>query len=201
MIITMALHPRGGIAPAQVEALVPKLLAVHSVALVSSPLLFLGACGIARRLGGGDRLSWAGLVFYGTGAAALLSGVVLDGLVEPKLLKEIVGATGQTHELWRAIAKYNAVVDTAFVLVYVVAAGVAILLWSAAIVKNNKSGLGTAVYGIVLGMISVVGVLAGFVSPETHAFAMVIVGQAAWFLWMAGRMWKSREVVGETGGT
>ncbi|HYL63050.1 MAG TPA: hypothetical protein VE077_10550 [Candidatus Methylomirabilis sp.] len=196
MIITMVLHPRGRIAPAEVDALVRKLLEVHSLALASIPLLFLGAWGIARRFAAADRLSWTGLGIYGYATAAVLSGTVMDGLVEPRLLQQIIGSTAQTRELWQAITKYNALVVGGFVRVYVVAAGLAILLWSVSMVKNGKRGFGIALYGGVLGIATVAGVLAGFLSPESHAFVMVIVGQAVWFLSVGVTMWGEREAVG-----
>lgn len=193
MIITMALHPRGRIAPTEVDTMVRKLIAVHSVALASIPLLFLGTWGVAKRLASSDRLSWAGLGIYGYAAAALLSGVVFDGLVEPRLLQQIVGSTGQTRELWQAVMKYNGIVDSAFVRVYVVAAALAILAWSAAIAKNKSLGLGIGVYGGLLGLVTVAGELAGYLSPESHGFAMVIMGQALWFLLSGVALWRGRQ--------
>jgi hypothetical protein len=190
MIITMALHPMGRIAPAELEAVVRKLLAVHSVALASIPLLLLGAWGMARRLSGPDRLSWAGLGVFGYAVAAILTGAVFDGLVEPRLLQQIVGTEGPTREVWQTIMKYNGIVDSAFVRVYVVAAGVAILLWSAAVVKNKQLGWGLALYGGLLGLITVIGVLAGMLRPQSHGFALVIVGEALWFLVAGAALWR-----------
>lgn len=199
IIITLALHPRGGIAPAQVDAVVRKLLEVHSVALASVPLLFLGAWGIARRLRGPDRLSWAGLGIYGYGTAAMFSGVVLDGLVEPRLLQQIVRSAGPARDQWQSIMKYNAIADTAFVLVYVVAAAVAITLWSTAAVKHGSLGLGVAAYGGLLGLATIGGALAGSLSPESHGFALAIVGQTVWFLVAAAALWrKPKEFAGHT---
>jgi hypothetical protein len=190
MIITMALHPRGRIAPAEMEAVVRKLLEVHSVALASIPLLFLGAWGMTRRLGGPDRLSWAGLGIFGYAVAAILTGAVFDGLVEPRLLQQIVGSEGSTRNVWQTIMTYNGIVDSAFVRVYVVAAGVAILLWSAAMVRSKQLGFGVALYGAPLGLATVVGVLTGMLRPESHGFALVIVGEALWFLLAGAALWR-----------
>lgn len=190
LIITMVLHPMGRIAPAEVDAVVRKLLIVHTVALAGIALLFLGTCGIPRRFDGPDGLSRAGLGIYGYATAAALSGTVLDGLVEPRLLQQIVGSTTPTRELWQAITKYNALVDGAFIRVYAVAAAVAILLWCVSMLKNRKEALGVAVYGFILGVTTVVGVTAGFLGPEAHGFGILVVAQAIWFLLVATRMWK-----------
>ena len=199
MIITMALHPMGRIAPSELEAVVRKLLTVHSVALASIPLLFLGAWGMARRLNGPDRLSWAGLGIFGYAVAAILTGAVFDGLVEPRLLQQIVGSEGSTRDVWQTILRYNGIVDSAFVRVYVVAAGVSILVWSTAMVKNKQMGLGVALYGGLLGLVTVVGVLAGMLRPETHGFVLVIVGEALWFLIAGAALWREpQEMLGRT---
>jgi len=199
MIITMALHPMGRIAPSEVEAMVRKLLEVHSVALSSILLLFLGAWGMARHLSGPDRLSWAGLGIFGYAVAAILTGAVFDGLVEPRLLQQIVGSAGATRDVWQTLMMYNGIVDGAFVRVYVVAVGVAILVWSAAMVKNKQMGLGVALYGGLLGVVTVIGVLTGMLRPETHGFALVIVGEALWFLIAGAALWREpQEMLGRT---
>ena len=200
MIITMALHPMGRIAPAEVDAVVRKLLAVHSVALASVPLVFLGAWGLARRLGGPDRLSWAGLGIFGYAVGAILTGAVFDGLVEPRLLQQIVASAGATRDTWQTIMRYNGIVDSAFVRVYVVAAGVAILVWSVAMMKNRALGWGIAAYGGLLGLTTVVGVLTGMLSPESHGFALVIVGQALWFLVAGAALWREPRGIAESTG-
>jgi hypothetical protein len=63
LILTLSLHPSGKITPAEVDHMVRKLMAVHSIALVSLPLMILGALGLARALASPNRLSTAAFVF------------------------------------------------------------------------------------------------------------------------------------------
>jgi hypothetical protein len=62
MILTMALHPHGAIKPEQVESMARNLTIVHSLALASLMVLFLGTLGLSRRLRNADRLDVVGLV-------------------------------------------------------------------------------------------------------------------------------------------
>src|SRR5437868_6610703 len=89
VIITLGLHPTGGdlFAPGHIDAAVRNLIAVHSVALASMPLWFLGACGLAKRLTSTELAAsspasqpgFAGLVFYGFALAAMMNAVTIDG--------------------------------------------------------------------------------------------------------------------------
>ena len=94
MIITMISHPGGKIGPAEVDHVARMLILVHSLALASIPVIFLGAWGMTRRIGGADRLAWAGLVVYALASIAVMNAAVCDGLMAPVLtMRKIVAAT------------------------------------------------------------------------------------------------------------
>src|SRR5271169_1406269 len=99
MIITMVSHPGGKISPAEVDHVARMLIVVHSLALASIPVVFLGASGMSRWLG--DRLAWAGLVLYGLASIAVMNAAVCDGLLAPNLMKHIVSATPETRDGWQ----------------------------------------------------------------------------------------------------
>jgi hypothetical protein len=74
-IVTMAVHPRGAagsLSAGELSRLSAASAAAHSLAFVSVLLLFLGGCGLARRLAAADRLSFAAIVAYGFAAIAAL---------------------------------------------------------------------------------------------------------------------------------
>src|SRR5580693_10029797 len=114
MIITMIFHPGGRITPEQLEQMIRLNIGVHSLALASIPVLLLGAWGMSRRLDGGDRLAWAGLVLFGLASVAVMNAGTLNGLVAPKLMRLIVAATPETRETWRMIANFSFQVNQAF---------------------------------------------------------------------------------------
>jgi hypothetical protein len=189
MIITMIFHPGGKIAPEQLEYFIRLDIAVHSLALASLPVLFLGAWGMSRRLDGGDRMAWAGLVLFALASVAVMNAGTLNGLVAPKVMRQIVAATPETRGTWQAIANFSFQMNQAFSRLYAVGASLAILLWSVAILRYRALGRGVGIYGLVLGPVIVVAICSGLLTPDRHGFAMLIFGQAIWFLVVAGRMW------------
>src|SRR4030088_3457915 len=81
MIITMAVHPHGAIAPAQVESMARNIIIVHSLALASLMVLFLGALGLSQRLKSPDRLDFIALVLFAFASVAVINAAVMNGLV------------------------------------------------------------------------------------------------------------------------
>src|SRR5262249_50686249 len=58
LLVVIAFHPTSG------NFSVARNIAVHSLALATIPVMFLGALGIYRRLAAANRLSLSGLVLY-----------------------------------------------------------------------------------------------------------------------------------------
>jgi hypothetical protein len=141
VIITLSLHPSGRITPGQIDSVARTLVAVHSLALASLPVWFLGALGLSRRGPAPHRIATAALVLYGFGVAAMMNAVVFDGLVSPAVLREIVAASPSTSEAWHIVFNYNGSLDQAFGEVFVVASSVAIALWSISIIRTLGRGV------------------------------------------------------------
>jgi hypothetical protein len=158
MIITMISHPGGKISPAEVDRVARMLIVVHSLALVSIAVVFLGAWGMTRRLDGEDRLAWAGIVVFAVASIAVMNAAVFDGLLAPKLMRQIVSATPETRDVWRTLMNFNFQMNQAFARVYAVASSLAVVLWSVAILRNRTLGRGAGIYGCVLGVATVAGI-------------------------------------------
>ena len=206
LLLTLSLHPSGKITPAQVDQMVHKLIAVHSIALAGLPLMILGALGLSRLLSSFDRdrpnrnrLSVAAFVIYSFAIAASLSGIVIDGLVMPHLLPHLAEATqasaaassgGQpavsaSGEVWRALFKYNGYLDMAFVQLSLVATGIAVITWSIAMLLGRTFPRATGIYGLSLGIIALIALFSGALGAE-HALMIIVFGQATWFLIVGG---------------
>jgi hypothetical protein len=190
MIITMISHPGGKISPAEVDHVARMLIGVHSLAMASIPVIFLGAWGMSRRIGGADRLAWAGLVLYAVASIAVMNAAVCDGLLAPNLIRQIVSATPETRDGWRLVMNYNFQMNQAFARVYAVASSLAVVLWAVSILRNRTLGRGVGIYGVVLGAVTVAGIFSGFLTPDRHGFGMLIFGQAIWFLIVAPGLWR-----------
>ncbi len=201
MIITMISHPGGKISPAEVDRVARMLIVVHSLALVSIAVVFLGAWGMTRRLDGEDRLAWAGIVVFAVASIAVMNAAVFDGLLAPKLMRQIVSATPETRDVWRTLMNFNFQMNQAFARVYAVASSLAVVLWSVAILRNRTLGRGAGIYGCVLGVATVAGIFSGFLTPDRHGFGLLIFGQAIWFLIVAGGLWRFHASVSAGQGT
>jgi hypothetical protein len=189
MIITMISHPGGKISPADVDHVARMLIVVHSLALASIPIIFLGAWGMTRRISGADRLAWTGLVLYALASIAVMNAAVCDGLIAPTLMRKTVAATAETRDVWRTLMNFNFQLNQAFARVYAVGSSLAVVLWSVSILRYRALGLGVGIYGVVLGVATTVGICSGFLTPDRHGFGMLVFGQAIWFLVVAGRLW------------
>ncbi len=189
MIITMISHRGGKISPAEVDRVARMLIVVHSLALLSIPVVFLGAWGMTRRIGGADRLAWAGLALYALASIAVMNAAVCDGLMAPVLMRKIVAATPETRDMWQTLMNFSFQMNQAFARVYAVGSSLAVALWSVSILRYRTLGRGVGIYGVLLGVATAAWICSGYLTPDKHGFGMLIFGQAIWFLLVAGRMW------------
>jgi hypothetical protein len=181
MILTMAVHPHGAVATAQVESMARNLTIVHSLALASLMVLFLGALGLSQRLKSADRFDTIGVVLFAFASIAVMNAAVMDGLVAPNVMRRIVEAGVGGGESWRVAFRYNFEVNQGFARLYAVTSSIAIIFWSLSIWRNRTLSRGLAIYGCVIGVASVIAVVAGL-GMDVHAFGAVVLGQAIWFV-------------------
>jgi hypothetical protein len=85
-------------------------------------------------------------------------------------------------DAWRAAIALDGHLIQAFALIFTVASSVAIVIWSAAMLKSSSFNRALGIYGCILGPLTIVGVLSGHVRLNVHGFGLVILGQAIWFI-------------------
>ena len=194
VMVTLILHgtERGLLDPAQLELVVRKMTIVHSLALVSLPLWFLGACGLSRRVAPNNGLGIAGLVVYGFALAGLMNAVVIDGLVTPGLARAIVSATSEQAMGWKIALNHNAFLDQAFMGVFLAASSVAIAVWSAAIVGSGSFARVLGIFGCSLGTGTLVAKFTGLLQRYPHLFFIVLIGQAIWLSVVGLQLYRSQ---------
>lgn len=166
------------------------LTIVHSLALASLMVLFLGALGLAQRLKSADRLDIAALVLFAVASVAVMSAAVMDGLVAPNILRRIVEAGAGAGETWRIVFRYNFEINQAFARLYAVTSSLAIILWSISMLKNRALARGLAIYGCVIGAVAVLAVASGRLGMDVHGFGAVVLGQAIWFVTTGSLLWR-----------
>jgi hypothetical protein len=197
-IVTMANHPTGHdlFAPGKFQSVALLNTAVHSLALLCLPLLFLGGLALTRRLMSPDRFSVVALVFYGFALVAVMIAAAASGLIASGIGKLIIDADAASNasvsQVWRVAFIYNGFINQAFAEVFVVGSCIAILFWSLAMQRQSiwKSA---AIYGICFAPIAILALVSGHLSLGVHGFGMVVLLQAIWFIAVGESMCAARE--------
>ena len=190
-IITMALHPTAQdvMGPGNAGHMMQLNVAVHALALVCVPILFLGALGLTQRLAAPNRLALSGLALFGFAEVAVMIAAAASGLVAPGLVHHMAANPGMA-DMWRTVLILNGHLNQAFAMIFVVASSAAIVLWSAAMLRYGGFSRPLGIYGCILGPLTVIAVLSGHIRLNVHGFGMVILGQAIWFISAGVLLWK-----------
>ena len=196
-ILTVAIHPTGtaSLSADQVAHLAIVSGAAHSLAMVSVLLLFLGTCGLARRLASADRISFAAMVIYGFACVAIMIAAAVSGFIVPDIMKRMVRDVPAAAHEWQIVMTGIFQINQAFGRIYSVAASMAVILWSISVLCNGGLGRGVAIYGCVIAPLIILGIAAGHLRLDVHGMAAVMLGQAIWFI-VAGSQLCSRPTSG-----
>lgn len=187
-IITMALHPVASLTPDQLARLAVAAAAVHSLAMVSVVVLFLGACGLTRSIAAGDRLSFAALVTYGFACVAVIIAAATSGFIVPAIVKHMVGDVPEAAHQWQMIVTAIFQINQSFVAIYSVGASLAVVLWSLSALRNGGLGRGIAIYGCIISVLIILGVGSGHWRFDVHGMAVLWLGQSIWFMLAGSRL-------------
>ena len=185
MVLVMSLHPTGHdlVSPERFARLARLNMMVHGLAVASVPVLFLGLLGLWRRLGPSD-LSTAALVAWGFGGVAVMVAAVASGFVATGVIRHMLTADEASRDLYHALLTYTSLVNRAFANVHVVAMSVAILLWSAEMLRGLRMGRAVGIAGVVAGAAILLGVLSGHLRMDVHGFGIVTLAHSAWLIWL-----------------
>ncbi|KAA6456427.1 hypothetical protein DYQ86_25130 [Acidobacteria bacterium AB60] len=197
-IVTMAIHPigRGIMTPAQAEGLARMSEIAHALAMVSFLILFLGALGVTRRLESRDarpaprRYAVAALVLYSFAAVAMMLATAVSGFIEPELIRRMVNDAANAQQ-WRLIIEAVFTFNQAFARIYSVAASGAILLWSAAALRDGGLNRGSAAYGCLAAIAVTILIAVGHLRLNLHGMAVVVFAQTLWFVLAGVEMLRS----------
>ncbi len=183
VIITMGLHPTGHIAAVDIQPMIRKLIMVHALGLACLPVLFLGAWGFCRQLSAQARLAAIGLVLYAFALLAVMNAAVADGLIAPSVLRQIVASAGAPSAIdsWRMIQHYNFYANQAYAQVFVAASSIAIIVWSAALLRATSRFRGLGIYGCIIGPLILLALFSGHLTLDAHGFGVIVLLQSIWF--------------------
>jgi len=183
-IVTMAIHPTGAasLTADQVAHLSLVSAIAHSLAMLSVLLVFLGACGLARRLAAADRISFAAIVTYGFACVAIMIAAAVSGFIVPDIMKHMVRDDPAAARQWQIVIAGIFPINQAFARIYSVAASIAIILWSVSAFRNGGLGRSVAIYGCVIAPLLILGIVIGYLRLDVHGMTVVMLGQVIWFI-------------------
>ena len=183
-IVTMAIHPTGShvLTPAQFEHLAVVSALAHSLAMVSSLIVVLGAFGLTRRLAAPDRLAFSGFVVFVFAAIAVLIATAVSGFIVPNIMRHMVKDVASNAPQWHIVIDAIFQINQAFSRIYSVAASLSIALWSISALRNGGLSRAIAIYGCVLAPLIVIAISSGRLVLNVHGMAIVVFAQAIWFI-------------------
>jgi hypothetical protein len=183
-LITMSMHPSGADLLRSYDETVLRNTLAHGLAIAGIPATLLGLWVFTQRLrlAGAPVLASAGMSVYLVAAAAVLIAAVASGLTAPMVARRILESAGTEQETWRAFFAFNGMINQGFAAVYVVALGVAMLLWSAALWVTRMMPRALAALGLLVGIALVVLMLGGRPHLSVHTFGLIIVAVSLWML-------------------
>jgi hypothetical protein len=191
-ILTMAIHPTAGgpMTPDQISRLAVMSAIAHSLAMISFVAIFLGACGLVRRIAAADRLAFSGLVVYGVACIAVLIATAVSGFIVPAMIQQMARDIPNVP-IWKILISGVFQFNQAFSRIYTVAGSVAMILWSASALRNGGLSRKVAIYGCVISPIIILAIVSGRLRLDVHGMGAVVLGQAIWFMMAAGEMYSA----------
>lgn len=190
-LLVMALHPTGyDIVRDPSGHLLMLGRMVHWLAIVAQPLILAGLIALTYRLRERLALAVGAYVFYAAGAIAVLFAAAASGIVSPDVMEGLHDSGEAASSSVENYLHYTFLWNQAYASIYVVLGGIAIALWSLAVVMGAVLPRALGVFGLVLGATLIVGMASGHLTLGVHGFGLVIIGQSAWMIWVAAALWR-----------
>ncbi len=174
-LVTMAFHPTGTARPLS-------LLVVHSLGILSLPMVFYGGFALAQRLSVRDPLPELALAFHGVAVLAGLLAATASGLMAPALATPSTEPTSMLAMVNTGILSYNHIVNQSFAKLLVATSSVAILLWSISMVRPRGRSRALGILGGGVAVTTLLALFSGQLTMNVHGFGAVAIGQAVWFI-------------------
>lgn len=196
-ILTMAIHPHesSSLTSSQADHLATASAIAHALAMISFLAMFLGACGLTRRLAdrptaAADRLAFAAIVTYGFAAVAIFIAAAVDGFILPTIMRHMVRDVASAAPQWHIVIDAVFQINQAFARIYTVAASISIAIWSTSALRNGGLGRRVAIYGCFLSAVLTILIAVGHLRLNIHGMAAVVVSQAIWFVLVAAQLFQ-----------
>ncbi len=181
MIATMVLHPVGGDFNQLLKIATIGIIS-HSLAILSVPFVAYGFFGLTIRLKSSSFLSYTGFSIMLFGLVAVMIAAAINGLILTDFVKSYEGASEETIASIKPIFVFMRSFNHAFDYIFMGGICLAMLFWSAAIIKTKAVEAWVGYFGIAVSAAGVVLFVSGFELLHLAGFRVFVFTNVAWIL-------------------
>lgn len=181
-VLIMVMHPTGQDLSENFEYSAMVNRVVHGIALLATPMIFLGLLALSRRLNNPDS-AVAGLVAYGVAVVAWILAGVASGFIQTELFGMMLEAGEAKDGTLITLSHFTYAFNQSFAAVGVIASSVAIGLLSLALLRTRGPLAPLAWFGMVAAVGLLLGQLSGYLTLDVHGFGLVVLVQTLWLVW------------------
>ena len=154
---------------------------VHGAIVVCSIAVLYALFRFAQRLGTQRATVLLGLLSYNLGTAMMINAALIDGFVAPEIGSSFLQAPSNVADGGIALLKLCSIAIQVFTKTGVIAIAVAILLWSARLVRTGRGPLLAAVVGVAVVLVQLSVLTWGGPTITAHTILPIVVAMAVWY--------------------
>lgn len=186
-VFAMSHHPTvgpGGPAERMAEIVheAPLTTAVHGGLMALMVAILLALAAAAARLGWSHARVRSGAVLYSLGVLCMVGAATVSGFVVPDLAAGLVDAPATTLEAATPAFALAHAVNQALARIGAVAMSAGIALASLVMLGRSRLERGLGGFGLLVGLVPILGLLAGSLQLDVHGMLLVLAGQSLWTL-------------------
>lgn len=153
---------------------------VHGGLIAATGTLVFGFWGLACRLGARSVAARAGLVAYAAGAGAMVAAALVSGFIVPEFVSRYDSRPAAELETMQHVLGLARAANQVCSRTGVLAASVAVVFWSAALLHRPGAPRVTGALGLAAGGLPALALLAGYLPMNVHGVLAFALAQAAW---------------------
>jgi hypothetical protein len=154
---------------------------VHGALIVCTIALLFALFRFAQRLGIQRATVLLGLISYVFGAAAMINAALIDGFLAPEIGSTYLQAASTTADDGIVLLRLCSIAIQVFTKTGIIAISVAILLWSASLIRAGRGPLLAAVVGVAVVLSQVYVFMHGGPTITAHTIVPIVVAIAVWY--------------------
>lgn len=180
-ITTMMLHPAGGNIEHIFQISGPLRIS-HALAIFCLPFILFGFYGLTHKLSDKWKLSILAFIIIAFGLFAAMLAALFNGLALPNFLGQYSENLEPNIKTLKPIVNYGFAINKALDYVFIIALCSAISVYSLIIIRSQKFPKWIGYFGIVILLLSIIGVVSNFAFTSLIGFRIFVISIAGWIL-------------------